>query len=72
MSEQDRAQEAQTAAIDAMARRTDDILTVAMFIGWPEHADMYGARKAKETFDAFCRIAGVDSSRLYAIIRGEE
>lgn len=52
-------------------RVADDILAVALFIGWHDPDDIMGGERADEAFAAFCRVVNLEQVELRKIIRGD-
>lgn len=52
-------------------RTPDDLLCVAIFIGWHDDKHVMGGVRAEEAFRAFCRLINVPSVALRKIVRGE-
>jgi hypothetical protein len=50
---------------------SDDVLTVASFLGWHEPDEVMGGERADAAWSAFCRLMDLPSAELRNIIRGE-
>ncbi|EFO31367.1 putative aminoglycoside phosphotransferase [Roseibium sp. TrichSKD4] len=53
-------------------RAPEDMLAVASFIAWFDDGELSGGVRAKEAFEAFCRLADLSPVKLRKVIRPDD